>query len=278
MSAGHFTVIGAGGFIGSSLVRHLQAAGHRCDAVGRGDRWEGRPLGHVVFCAGVTGDFRVRPLDTIDAHVSALADLVRAGRFDSLLYLSSTRVYKRHRAGPAREDDEIRVDPQDPDDLYALSKLTGEVIALSAPQRTHVVRLSNVYGEAFEQPGFLFAILGGALSTGRIELQTSAQSCRDYVAIRDVVALLTRIAVGGRQRVYNLASGTNLASGDVAHAVAALTGATVSVRAEAPAVVFPRIDIDRIRTEFGATPARLLDDLPGLVEAAERHWSRLADC
>lgn len=276
MNTRHFTVIGASGFIGSRLVDHVRASGHRCDAVGRGEPWHGRALGHVLFCAGVTGDFRTRPLDTIDAHVCTLADLVRTGRFDSLVYLSSTRVYKRHDGGSAFEDDVIRLDPQAPDDLYALSKLTGEAIALSAPGRASVVRLSNVYGEAFDQPGFLFSLLADALSTGRIELQTSETSCRDFIGIDDVVSLLARIALDGRQRLYNVASGTNLTSGDLAHRIAALTGATIIVRPGAPTVTFPRIEIDRIRTEFGVTPASVLDDLPRLVDAAAKHWSRRA--
>jgi nucleoside-diphosphate-sugar epimerase len=277
MTPASFTVVGANGFIGSHVAAHLRASGHQCHAVARTERWDGRPLGHVVFCAGVTGDFRARPLDTIDAHVGALADLVRAGTFDSLVYLSSTRVYKRHETAPAHEEDEIGVCPQDADDLYGVSKLTGEAIALSTPCG-YVARLSNVYGEAFDQPGFLYTILKDAVSTGRIELQTSAESSRDFVAIDDVVPLLVRIALGGDHRIYNVASGANLTSGELAHAIAALTGATVRVPAGAPTITFPRVDIGRIRSEFGASPRRLLDDLPGLVDAGGRHWSRRAHC
>ena len=278
MTPAHLTVVGANGFIGSRLVQHLRTAGYRCDAIARGDNWHGRPLGHVVFCAGVTGDFRTRPLDAIDAHVCLLADLVRTGSFESLVYLSSTRVYKRHDTAPAHEDDQLRVDPQDPDDLYEISKLAGETIALGSSRRAHVVRLSNVYGDAFDQPGFLFAVLHAAVSTGRIELQTSGASCRDFVAIGDVVPLVTRIALGGTQRVYNIASGANLTSGEVAGAIARLSGAQVIMPAGAPTVSFPRIDVDRIRREFGVTPRSLLDDLPRLVDAAATHWSRRAHC
>ncbi len=89
-----FTVLGATGYIGSRLVAHLQAQGHTVWAPARGDAEVfTRPLGHVMYCVGLTADFRTRPFDTVDAHVGLLAEVLRRAQFESLLYLSSTRVY-----------------------------------------------------------------------------------------------------------------------------------------------------------------------------------------
>jgi nucleoside-diphosphate-sugar epimerase len=263
----HFTALGGAGFIGSELVRHLHAQGHSCHAPARGEPLGRHGLGHVVYCAGLTGGWRRRTHDAVDAHVGVLNDLVRAGGFESLLYLSSTRVYDRHPMGRlAHEDDELRVRPQDSGDLYALSKATGEGVALAGGGR--VARLSNVYGPDPKGPTFLPIVLREAIELGRVSLETSLDTTRDFVAVSDVVRLLTRIALGGRERVYNVASGAGVTNASLTEALARLTGCEVAVLPGAPRLERPAVDTERVRGEFGFEPARLLDDLPALVEAA----------
>ena len=89
-----FTVIGAGGFIGGRLAAALRARGDSVYAPARGD--EGlfdQDLGSVFYCAGLTGDFHVRPFETVEAHVGLLVQVLAKARFERLIYLSSTRVY-----------------------------------------------------------------------------------------------------------------------------------------------------------------------------------------
>jgi nucleoside-diphosphate-sugar epimerase len=260
-----FTVVGGAGFVGSALVRHLEAGGHACRVPARGGVLDEGWLGHVVYCAGLTGDWIGRPYDTIDAHVGALSAFVRGGRFESLLYLSSTRVYDRHPGPLAGEDDELRLRPQEAGDLYALSKATGEALTLAAGGR--VARLSNVYGPRAAPHDFLASVLREGLERGSVTLESSLDSSRDFVSLDDVVALLARIALEGRERVYNVASGIAVTNRELAGALAGLTGCAVYVRPGAPSVVRPAIDISRVSDEFGFRSARLLDDLPGLLEA-----------
>jgi nucleoside-diphosphate-sugar epimerase len=260
-----FTVVGGAGFVGSALVRHLEAAGHACRVLARGRPVEEGPLGHVVYCAGLTGDWIERPYDAIDAHLGALAALARSGTFESLLYLSSTRVYDRHSGPLAREDDELRVRPQDAGDLYALSKATGESVALAA--RGRVARLSNVYGPQAAANDFLSSVLREPAARGSVTLESSLDSSRDFVSLGDAVSLLALIALEGRERVYNVASGIAVTNRELTDALVGLTGCAVRVRPGAPRVLRPAIDISRVTDEFGFRPARLLDDLPGLLGA-----------
>ena len=139
------TVLGASGFIGSHVVEHLVRAGMEHRAVRRGERVPEGPLGHVIYCVGVTSDFRERPYDCVDAHVSALLDVVRSAAFDSFLYLSSTRLYVG-RVGVAHESDDVSVNPSRLGDLYNISKLMGESIVLNLAKNGRVARPSNVYG------------------------------------------------------------------------------------------------------------------------------------
>ena len=257
------TVFGAGGFIGSHVVQHLLRARIEYQTIARDEALDRRPLGHVIYCAGLTGDFRRRPYDAIDAHVGALVNLARTGSFDSLLYVSSARVYMKS-AGPAREEDELRLQPLDFDDLYALSKATGEALVLSLGAKGRVVRPSNVYGPG-QRDTFLASIIEEAEQHGSITLQTAMQSERDYISVRDAAELMVEIALHGRHRIYNLASGISVSHAQLVRVIQQTTGCRVSVVPDAPAVMFPPIDVSRIVAEFNFRPASILDELPSLL-------------
>ena len=208
----------------------------RTDPISRGSH-----LGHVIYSIGLTADFRTRPFDTVRAHVSVLSDVIERGRFDSLLYLSSTRVYGKSRE--AVETAQLSVDVADPSDLYNLSKLMGESICLNGGREgVRIVRLSNVYGGDFQSENFLAALIHDAIEQRRIELRTAPESSKDYVSIRDVVGILPSIAARGRERIYNVASGINVANGQLVNRLAELTGCAVVVAQNAPAVIFPTIN------------------------------------
>lgn len=264
------TVLGASGFIGSHLTRHLDAANIAWQAPARNEDLRGRELGRVIDCAGITADFRVRQYDTVDAHVSRIVDIARHSSFDAFVYLSSTRLYKDHPTSPAREDDDLRVNPVGAGGLYNLSKAMGESVVLTLGERGHVVRLSNVYGDGSEAHNFLASIVTDALTTGEIVLETSLDSAKDYVSVADVVELLPRIAVGGRERIYNVASGASVTNGEITAAIARLTGCQVSVKPNAETWLYPEIDIERVRREFGFRPSLLLHDLPAVIDYYKR--------
>ncbi|MGH7341773.1 MAG: NAD-dependent epimerase/dehydratase family protein, partial [Candidatus Rokuibacteriota bacterium] len=111
------TILGGSGFVGSHLVRRLRETGAAHRAPARGEPLGPESLGTVIYCIGLTADFRDRPLATVDAHVSQLTETLRHAEFERVVYLSSTRVYRRSR-GPCAESDVLHLDPGDPDDLY----------------------------------------------------------------------------------------------------------------------------------------------------------------
>jgi nucleoside-diphosphate-sugar epimerase len=264
----NWTVLGASGVIGRHLVARLRAAGETVYTPGRGEPGlYQRALGHVIYAIGLTADFRQRPYDTVQAHVSLLAEVLQRADFSSLLYLSSTRVYAR--AAHGREDLPLPVQPQDPSDLYNLSKLMGESLCLSSGRAgVRVARLSNVVGgEDADSANFVPSLLREARS-GRIRLQTAADSAKDYIHIDDVADLLPRIAVHGRERLYNVASGVQTTHAQWAQQLAALTGCAVEIAPGAPTAGFAPIDITRIRTEFGYAPRPVLSVLAASTSPA----------
>lgn len=258
-----FTVLGASGYIGSRLVAHLWAQGHTVWAPPRGDAEVfTRPLGHVIYCVGLTADFRTRPFDTVDAHVGLLAEVLRRAQFDSLLYLSSTRVYMG--AASTNEDAPLSVLPGDPSYLYNLTKLTGESLCHACGRPgVRVARLSNVVGPGMDAAsGNLVADLVGQARAGRIVLRSDPQSAKDYVHVGDLLDWLPRIALAGRAATYNVASGRQTLHAQWLAWLQARTGCTVEVDAQAPLQAFPPINVQRLRGEWGVAPrAVLADDL-----------------
>ncbi|MCU0817709.1 MAG: NAD(P)-dependent oxidoreductase [Beijerinckiaceae bacterium] len=259
------TILGASGTVGRALAAHLRAAGEDVFAPQRGDDaiWR-EDLGRVIYCIGVTADFRTRPLETIEAHVTVLRRVLAEARFERLVYLSSTRVYGAADAAdtPAREDHALMVDPHSGSDLYNLSKLMGESLCLHGSRgRACVARLSNVVGGADEDSeNFLPSLMRDAKS-GQIHLRSALESAKDYIHIDDAVSVLTALAKGPTRGIYNVASGMRTAHSEWIEAITAATGARVSVEPNAPLILFPPIDITRIRTEFGAAPRGAVESI-----------------
>jgi nucleoside-diphosphate-sugar epimerase len=265
-----FAIVGASGFIGSALRRYLEAEGAVCFAPGRNDPalFE-KSLGNVIYCAGLTADFRSRPHDTIEAHVSLIDRVLRTAQFDSLTYLSSTRVYIR--SGEAREDSHLTVDPLHSEDLFNLSKLAGEAICLHAGRRNvRVVRLSNVLGEDFQSDNFVFSLIRDAAATGRIRLFSTMDSEKDYIHIQDVVTLLAKIARSGRESIYNIAAGQNRTNREIVDSITSSLPAEVTVDSGARRIAFAPICVRRIKAEFDFRPRSILPLVAELAGKAMR--------
>ncbi len=260
-----FTVVGASGFIGGALTRKLQALGHEVFAPARGgNELLEQPLGHVIYAAGITADFRSRPFDALSANTTLLAELLEHSRFDSFLYLSSARLY-RHVA-LAVEDAAIPVRPEDPEDLYDLTKLTSEALChASTRQAVRIARLSNVVGPDFRSSNFLSDLVRSACDSGVIELRTDLDSAKDYVRLDDVTGVIPVISISGSRTCYNLASGGNVTHRQLIEPILAESGARLSMCKNASRIVSPTIDISRLRNEFGYHPSAVLPLIPGLV-------------
>ncbi len=194
------TILGASGTVGRALAAHLRAAGDEVFAPARGDEaiWR-EDLGRVIYCIGVTADFRTPPAGDDRGACHCFAPLLAEARFSRLVYLSSTRVYGAADANdsPAREDRALVVEPHSGSDLYNLSKLMGESLCLHGSKgRACVARLSNVVGgEDADSENFLPSLMREA-KAGHIHLRSALQSAKDYIHIDDAVAVLAAIAKG----------------------------------------------------------------------------------
>jgi nucleoside-diphosphate-sugar epimerase len=249
-----FTVYGSSGVIGSHVTAYLRRCGFAVNTPSRNEIDQfGQPLGHVLYCVGVTADFRSRPIDTVQAHVCVLANILRKGDFSSLVYLSSTRIYGGAVAG--KENSDFTINPSDPSDLYNLSKLMGESLCLNCSREgVKIARISNVVGGSDDrEPTFIPSLIRAA-EKGKIVLRSELRSEKDYIHIDDVALLLKEIACRGRNEIYNVAGGRQISHGEWIERLVARTGCSVEVEKGAPLIQFVPIDISKVVVEFGFKP------------------------
>jgi UDP-glucose 4-epimerase len=98
-------------------------------------------------------------------------------------------------------------------------------------------------------------------------MQTAFSSAKDYISVDEVCELLVRIALEGREQIYNVASGISTSHGEISEVIARMTGATFEVVANAPELRDEPIDTSRISKEFGFTSGALVDQLEEVVAA-----------
>ena len=162
LKVGSKVIIGAQGWIGSSLTNYLRAQGQSPLLVDRSniDDWikAEQDVDEVFYCVGMTSDFRKFPYQTVDSHVNLWMRVVRNKNIKNFLYLSSTRVYQKSQA--SFEDSQIVVESNDPGDLYNISKLMGESIVLNDCRvGFRVARVSNVVGSSQPKTTFIGSFL-----------------------------------------------------------------------------------------------------------------------
>ena len=260
-----YTVFGHTGMIGSALVAELTEQKEEVILPRREEYRLEQNLGHVIYCIGLTADFRSKPHATIDAHVNHLNKVLKHNNFESFLYLSSTRVYQHCDHG--NENRAIKLNSQDADQLYNISKLAGESLCLQDKRKNvRVARLSNVVSAEKAGNNFLDQIIHSVLRNGNVTINQAADSAKDYISIDDVVRLLLDISTSGQQRLYNIASGQNTSHG----AIAEILRETLKVRVEflpsSPCIQFPNIQISKIKSEFDYQPKNAVQMLQNLIK------------
>lgn len=264
MAGGRATVIGARGFVGARLAARLAAEGFDVAAPARGAELSG-DLGRVFYCAGLTADYDARPFEAVEAHVSLFSRIVQAGRYERIVYLSSTRLYDGLGKAKVDETEPLVFDPADPRRIYDLSKALGENLALvRAEGRGRVARLANVYDWGPGSPGFLSEWLIRARRERTILLASSPHIARDYIHLDDVVEALLALAAAPEPSMVNVASGELVTNGEIAHVFEG-AGWTVRFSRDANPAPPPTIRVERLRG-LGLRPRPVEDVVKAYLE------------
>jgi len=272
-----YTVLGAAGFVGGHMVRWLEAQGRTVHAPARAEPLAfDRPLGHVIYAIGLTADYAARPFDTVEAHTTLFARLLREAAFDSVVYLSSTRLYDGS-GGDGDATADLTLNPHNPRHLYDFTKGVGESLCnVCGHGRARIARLSCVYADDLAADNFLHRLIAGALESPQLTLDSDPDAARDYVHADDVCAALAAIAERGRRLVYNVAAGANVANRDLFAMIEAATGCRIEATGRGGAGRAPLIDVAALCEDFDLAPRPLSAALRAIVAARRGQSRRMA--
>jgi len=230
----------------------------------RKESLNGQNLGHVVYSLGVS-DFINNPLKAIDAHVCILNNILKNCDFDSLLYISSGRMY--YNINSTLEENHFSINPNSKNDLYNISKLQGESLCMSMNNsKIKIIRPSNVVGTSAPSNLFITSIIKEAVETGKIVLHSTLDSEKDYVYIDDLVNLIPKIIFSDKFQIYNVASGYNTSSNEIINEIIRVTNCELKIVPDAKKFSSAKINIDRIKNEFNFVPIKITDKIEELVK------------
>ena len=249
-----FSIFGANGFLGKALVNFFRPQGHNVLEFDRNfENVKSENLGNIIFAAGVTSDFKQRPHDTMKCHVDIPSYILQHCKFESFLYLSSTRVYNNNTVG--HEAAEVSVKSDSLNDLYNISKLAGEAICFSHPSpKVKIARLSNIICNRFDSNNFVDKIVNNSFESGKIEFLGDPNTEKDYLTLEDALYLIQRIVEDGRHRIYNVASGKNISHQTLLDLIKEKMAVEGHFPSDASEALRFKINTSRIKEEFEFTP------------------------
>lgn len=212
-------VIGIG-YIGSNLITYLKSLNINTLPITKEnmDIIEKEEFDHIINCAGNSGDFRQKLIETVESNVSLNSYILEKAKIKySYIYLSSTRVYgfSDNDNFIFEEDSYNCYDSLKLDYIYDGSKKLAESLLINYSNTVNykiaILRLSNVYGnfDCLDDTTLIKKIIRYKKeSLNNLSVKQNRYSKKDYIHINDVVENITNILLKIKKTdVYNLSYG-----------------------------------------------------------------------
>ncbi|TYL36545.1 NAD-dependent dehydratase [Natronococcus pandeyae] len=219
----------------------------------------------VVHMAAVMGVRRTleRPLEVLEVNVDGTRTVLDAASnsgVERVLVASTSEVYGDAPDPPYGEDDE-----QAPKTNYAVAKLADERFTQAYQAASDldytIVRYFNVYGPRQDSSGYGYVVpifVRNALADESLRVHGDGDQTRDFTYIDDAIdCTISALSPAGRNEVFNVGSGSELAIRDLAECVVKEVGdgKVEYVEHPRPYTVKRRCsDISKAKTLLGYTP------------------------
>jgi nucleoside-diphosphate-sugar epimerase len=265
-----YTVLGSKGFVGSNLVNYLTQKGYKVYSPNKRDsNYSNIEHGHIIYCIGLTSDFRTRPLETMNAHVCILREILEKTKFRSITYLSSTRIYVK--AKSTKEDTTLNFNPENLDDLYGISKIAGESICNHSKRKNvKILRLSNVVGIRKDNDLFIDQLLEEIIKYKTLTLKSPLESAKDYIYINDVVDMIIAVSQSEINGCFNLASGKNTKNQEIINHFSEFLDFKLIINNNQSLLKYKKINIEKLKNNFNFEPRQLNEYFPEYIKSYKK--------
>jgi UDP-glucose 4-epimerase len=246
-------VIGGGGFIGSHVVDHLVAAGHRVRVIDPGPRWRNpaaryheldlfdeaglaaalagcRAVFHLAGASDVN-QVAVDPVAAVRLNVEGTARVLECARqqqCERVLLASTVWVYGAT-AGDGERSEDATVDLARAGHVYVSTKLAAELLVHSYRemygQHFTILRYGIPYGPRMRDVLVVARFVRAALAGEPITIAGTGEQQRNYVYVGDLAdAHVRALSAAAADQVLALEGGTPVSVREIADTVRELIG------------------------------------------------------
>ena len=251
-----YTIFGSTGRIGSYLKKYITSYGDDVYCPARKDYYSSnKNLGHIIYCCGITTDFKHRSFDLIQSHVCLLFHLLKETSFDSFNYISSSRLNFPKKSTIRKIHPEFYGDYEI--DIYNASKLAGEALCLNSNiPNVKISRVCHVVDPTDKSRQNFLSDICGQAKMGEIRLNSSLNTKKNYIFIDDLAYLLRVIGPYGKKNFYNIGSNNMISNDEIVEKLVKLTNCNYILNKNVRTIFEPKIDIADMIKEFNYTPIK----------------------
>ena len=244
-----YTIFGHSGFLGKNIINILKKNKIKYFLPPKKKIKFSHNLGHIIYCIGVYNVLE-DPIRSFDASLKILSKIILTNKFKSFTFISSTRLYLNSKK--TNENDKICINPNNKDYFFNSIRLAAENFCLSQNnKRIKVVRISNLYGNFFEeQKYFLPNLIRNSIKKKSINLIINKNSKKNYLDVVDAIEIILKIIKTSKYRLYNIASNKRYSLNFISQVIQKHTKCRINYINQKKIYNEPIININRIKKEF----------------------------
>ncbi len=262
-----FTIFGHTGFLGSNLVKYFKNS--KIFLPKRNKFIFKQNLGNIIYCIG-SDDWKNDIFNSFNANLGFIPTIIEKNNFKSFTFISSCRIYNNSTTN--NETSHFKFNPTDREEFYNLKKVLAENYLFASKKKIKIVRVSNIVGFSPKSPLVFPMFVKNAINKKKIIISINKNSTKDFIHIDDVVKMIAKISIKGKENVYNIANGNNIKLIDLAENIKKIIKCKIVLKNQNKFVFEPKININKIKKEFNFKSKNIFENLNKVLEEYKNNF------